>query len=204
MPFTALNKTTGKLITLFDYRAPLSELRQSEIVCPVCETEMIIRSAHYRLGRPVAAHFAHKPDTDCWYARETAGERYEHHLAKQVLSAKLREWFSEYTTAEPWLEAPIREVQRVADILFLFPGGWGIVHEIQLAGITPERLEERTLDYERAGLDVVWWFGLEAKTPNNLQWSMDRYGYAYQLDFESDQSAGDGNIILGQAGGELR
>jgi len=199
MPFTALDKTTGQLISLFDYQAPLSELRRGDTVCPICESEMIIRSAHTRRGYPVAAHFAHKPDTDCWYARETAGERPEHLTAKRALADKLREWFAEYTTVEPQLEAPIHEVQRVADILFLFPAGWGIVHEIQLANITPAKLEERTRDYERAGLDVVWWFGLEAATDNNIEWSRERYGYAYNVLFEYAPSSENDYIDIGTA-----
>ena len=128
-------------------------------------------------GTIPAPHFAHKPDLDCWYARECQGETLEHRLAKLSLADHLSEWFAEYTTAEPQIEVPIHEVQRVADVLFLFPTGWGIVHEVQLAGITVDLLEQRTKDYERAGYDVVWWFGDTALTHSVKDWSMKQYGY---------------------------
>jgi len=62
-----------------------------------------------------------------------------------------------------------------------FPTGWRVAHEVQLASITTEHLQERTNDYTLAGIDVVWWLGKSADTETNRAWCRCTFGYALSL-----------------------
>jgi len=182
MPFIALQQSTGKRIDITTIESPRAELRAADMVCPVCGSPMLIKAG--LIYRP---HFAHKPGReDCPYAAYSAGETAEHREAKELIRAHLGEWFSEYGIAQPDLEVYIPEVlharNRIADVLFTFPSGWRVAHEVQLASITVEELQLRTEDYESAGIDVFWWFGRDAFGKGALEWSVKRYGFYFKVE----------------------
>ena len=77
----------------------------------------------------------------CDYDRHP--ESYEHLFFKKLLSVELGKEFEEYLNVRPKLEYPIHEVKRIADIVFEFPNGWLVAHEIQLSPITIYRRQLR-------------------------------------------------------------
>ena len=193
MPFIARDKTTGERIDITECSNPRSALVAANMVCPVCESEMIIRA-----GSIIQAHFAHKPGRDdCPYAAYSAGESPAHRTAKLIVRGALSDWFKEYIDAKGNLEVYIPDVMharnRIADILFSFPNGWRVVHEIQLAPIAPAELQDRSDDYMSAGIDCFWWFGKRAATAENLLWSEQRYGYHLIIRFDE----GNAGVQLG-------
>jgi competence CoiA-like predicted nuclease len=101
------------------------------------------------------------------------------------LKDKLEECYRVKGDPDIELEVPIdmkwRARGRVIDILVTWPMGWREAHEIQLSAITPQALEERTDDYLRSGIDVIWWIGNRANTKENKDWCMERFGEAYIL-----------------------
>ena len=56
-------------------------VRGGEFVCPKCRRVVVLKA-----GRKVIAHFAHKPPTDCTWAK---GETREHLEAKQFVKDAL-------------------------------------------------------------------------------------------------------------------
>lgn len=182
MPFIALQKSTGKRIDITTIESPRAELRADDMACPVCGSPMLVKA-----GLINRAHFAHKPGReDCPYAAYSAGETQEHREAKQLIRDHMSDWFSEYGIARPELEVYVPEVtharNRIADVMFTFPGGWRVAHEVQLASITVGDLQDRTEDYERAGIDVFWWFGRDAFGKGALEWSIRRYGFYLKVE----------------------
>ncbi len=130
-------------------------------------------------------HFRHKPNSPCKSDYDRHPESYEHLFFKKLLSEKLSQEFSEYLNAKQILEYPIREVKRIADLVFQFPNGWLVAHEVQLSSITTEELQTRTNDYRNAGVDVVWWLGQSANTETNRQWIIENFEECYILDWET-------------------
>lgn len=176
MPFVALDVRTGLRIDVTAVAGPLDALRADAHVCPVCGQRMILRAGLVK--RP---HFAHMPGKDCPYAEYAARETAEHREAKVIVRDMIAQWFAEYSAATAELEVYIPDVQharnRIADILFTFRSGWRVAHEIQLAQISTAELWERTQDYWSAGIDVFWWFGRDADTAANRDWSLNNYGF---------------------------
>lgn len=187
MPFTAIDTTTGQRIDITKIQYPRKVLTAGKIVCPVCGSPMFIRG-----GQPnLRTHFVHnKGREDCEYAIYSRGETPEHLAAKLAIRDNLALWFSEYDIATPEIEVTIPEVKhahhRIADVMFTFPSGWRVAHEVQLASITLESLQQRTEDYAEAGVDVFWWFGREALRQRGVQeWSMDNYGFLLQVQWQT-------------------
>lgn len=75
---------------------------------------------------------------------------------------------------------------RVADVVATLKDGSQVVGECQISPITPLTLEERTRDYERAGLDCLWFFGEKSSTAENERWAKDRFGEFLQLVFRDE------------------
>ena len=73
-------------------------------------------------------------------------------------------------------------MRRIADVAVLFPNGWRVAHECQLAAITTQELTQRTEDYLHAGVDVIWWLGKSAATPANIAWCLEQRGFVLRLD----------------------
>jgi competence protein CoiA len=174
MPLVAKDKLTGDRVDITRYPSPRTELDSTNLVCPLCEIEMIVVAGLIKIH-----HFRHK--TECLSDCARHPESYEHLKTKAYIRDTMKDWFAEFTTAQPELEVIIPEANRQADILFSFPNGWRVACEVQLASITIEELEERTNDYLRAGIDTFWFFGKSAASPTNLEWSTKTYGYVFKL-----------------------
>jgi competence CoiA-like predicted nuclease len=174
MPFIARDRSTNARIDITRYEKPREILVAADIICQFCEQPMIIRA-----GMIVRAHFAHKVDCASDYVGHP--ESQEHLEGKSLVAERLRQEIAEYSTASIDFEVPIPEVKRIADIMVLFPNGWRIAHEIQLASITTATLQQRTEDYLHAGVDLVWWLGKSADTPANRHWCEQYFGYALSI-----------------------
>jgi|SRR5579884_723375 len=180
MPFIAKHKETGERIDITQIEHPKLRFRGGECLCQLCGAPLIIRG-----GLHVRNHFAHHPSSPCLTDYSYQPESAHHRSAKLFLLEQLRKEFLEYKDAQIECESIIPEIKRVADILVTFPTGWKQAHEIQLADITTNELEERTDDYERAGIDVVWWLGKNADSASNRQWCIERFGCNFSLNFSS-------------------
>jgi len=177
MAFIARHKDTRERIDITRYARPRDELQAGRLICQFCDQEMIIRH-----GMIVRAHFAHKVACTTPYVGHP--ESPEHRFGKMLVAEHLRQEVAEYSDARIEFEFPIPEVRRIADILVIFPNGWRVAHEIQLASITVEYLQQRTEDYLRAGIDVVWWLGKSADTPANRAWCEQYFGESLGLDMQ--------------------
>lgn len=180
MGLVAKNKRTGELVYIYEYENPRKELVKDDLECHLCGGEIIIKAGLVRIK-----HFSHKPNSPCGCDYERQPESYEHLFFKRLLSTEIGNEFSEYLGVKPRLEYPIHEVRRIADIVFEFPSGWLVAHEIQLSHITIEDLEKRTNDYRNAGVDIIWWLGNRADTELNRKWLFDNFGECYSLDWDT-------------------
>lgn len=195
MPHIAKRKQTGERIDITRIENPRATLKSDDLICPACDWPMAIRS-----GLVVKPYFAHKSGRDdCPYVEYERSMTPEHRAAQEMLRDSLASWFSEYISATAELEVMITETvhkqNRIADVLFTFPSGWRVAHEVQFAGITTGTLQERTEDYRNAGVDVFWWFGKEANTATNREWSYSTYGFCLTVQTEY---AGRIDTILGE------
>jgi len=194
MPFIAKLRSTGERVDITKIPNPRETLRKDDVFCalPDCEAPMIIKR-----GLVVTPHFAHHPNSPCKSEYGSHPESIEHREGKRWIAAQLlleREYQHANCTIE--YEVPIPEVHRIADVLVSFPSGWRVAHECQLANITTEELEQRTEDYERAGVDVYWWLGKGAATRTNVSWACIHQGCGLELSFSHgwrryDPSEGD-------------
>ncbi len=182
MPFIALHKDTGERIDITKIAKPRDVLVSGECICQLCRLPMIIKA-----GLIKRSHFAHANSCDTDYASHP--ESPEHRAAKMFLKEQLPQRYSDYKDADLEYEVPIKEVSRVVDLLATFPKGHKVAHEVQLASITTEQLEERTRDYERAGIDVIWWLGKSANTPANREWCLRTFGITFTIDYKSVHDA---------------
>lgn len=178
MPFIALNRQTGERIDITKIEYPRLHLKSDDLICQLCEQPVIIRAG--LITRP---HFAHRSLCISDYASHP--ESIEHLLGKELVAQGLQEEFAEYAQATIQYEVKVPEVKRVADVMATFPNGWRVAHEIQLAALTTEELQQRTEDYARAGIDVVWWLGKSADTPANQAWCTERFGFTLSLDLRA-------------------
>ncbi|MCW8891236.1 MAG: competence protein CoiA family protein [Sedimenticola sp.] len=180
MGLAAKNKITGEIIYIYECADPRSELKKDELECHLCGGELIIKAGFTRIK-----HFAHKPNSPCSCDYDRHPESYEHLFFKRLLASEIGKEYREYLGAKPRLEYPIHEVKRIADIVFEFPNGWLVAHEVQLSSITIEDLENRTNDYRNAGIDIIWWLGKSADTRKNREWLFENYGECYTLDWKA-------------------
>ena len=180
MGLVARNKKSNEIVYIFEYENPRKDLVKSELECHLCGSELIIKAGLVRVK-----HFAHKPDSPCSCDYDRHPESYEHLFFKRHLASNIGGEFQEYLGVKPQLEYPIHEVKRIADIVFEFPSGWLVAHEIQLSYITIEELEDRTNDYRNAGVDIIWWLGNRADTETNRKWMFGKFGECYSLDWNT-------------------
>ena len=178
MPFIAIIKAINKRIDITQVEHPKLQYSYGDCICQLCRAPLRIRG-----GPLVRNHFAHDADRPCDTEYSYQPESPEHREAKRFLLERLRKEFPEYRTATIDVEVPIIEIKRVADILVTFLTGWKQAHEIQLSSITADELEERTNDYERAGIDVVWWLGKGANVESNRRWCIQKFGCNFSLNF---------------------
>ena len=182
MPFIALHKDTKERIDITEIEDPRGVLKSGDYICQLCEEPLILKA-----GLIISPHFAHYAKCTSDYATHPESEA--HRQGKKALAHYLKDYFSKYVDLQVNFEVKIPEAKRVADLLITFPMGWRIAHEVQLANITIEELQQRTDDYARAGIDTIWWLGKSADTPANRNWCIERFGICYRLNFqEADET----------------
>jgi competence CoiA-like predicted nuclease len=174
MPFVALHKETKARIDITAINNPRQFLKSGDCICQLCGESMIVKA-----GEILQAHFAHH--AACTTEYESQPESPEHRAAKKYLAEHLVEEFPEYAGATIEYEVPIPEVRRIADLLATWPNGHRKAHEIQLSAITTRVLRERTNDYGKAGIDVIWWLGKSADTWTNRDWCLETFGECYWI-----------------------
>lgn len=162
-------------ITKFDN--PREEIDKSRLCCKFCEQPMSIRAGMLR-----TKHFYHLSPCTSDYERHP--ESPQHNLGKALIAKHLKLYWKEYANSEIKLEFPIEEMKRIIDIAMVFPSGWIVAHELQLASITTEHLEKRTNDYRELGIDTFWWFGKSADTKANRQWAIEKFGQSLSIDYD--------------------
>lgn len=185
MPFVAINAVTREQVVSLDYDDIRAELRRSDsdhLVCQFCSGAMFARQGSF------IPHFVHRAK-ECTNPPINRREResFEHLLGKKFVRDHLREVYPRHLVR---LEVPLMDRTRVADVMVTAPDGWSVAHEIQLSNIPRRVLEERTDDYAREGIDVVWWFG-ERASPPMREFVIERFQPLYILTFEEVTNAYD-------------
>jgi competence CoiA-like predicted nuclease len=197
MPFTAIYTKTNERFNFVYHADLIDELDSHSFICPFCDKPMLPRAGTVRVRR----HFFHRFG-ECgadWIDPEYRNESPEH-LAGKIFLA--RAFPSLLTKPEIAKQATIdfeyifqvgEGRKRIADVFVTLPGPRYVALEIQLASITPQKLQERTDDYHAAGIDVIWVFGGSADTDPNRTWSTHTQGYSYFL--QIDISAGSSRVL---------
>lgn len=122
------------------------------------------------------SHFAHV--TECRSSYESKPESPEHLAGKDKIREHLVARYGAGAVVD--LEYPLKEINRIADVIVLFSNGWMEIHGIQLSPITVEVLEARTADYESIGASVHWWLGPKC-SGSQREWAMDRFGEVHSV-----------------------
>lgn len=112
---------------------------------PECKGPVILKR-----GRIKIAHFAHKPPTDCTWAK---GETPAHLEAKKFF----RDAFvSRGLRAEVEFVVPSLPSDRRADVMVWSPSGAQAAIELQHSNISIEEIEKRSFSYAREGIAQAW------------------------------------------------
>ena len=192
MTISAINKKTGDRVILNGIEDPKKQLggvTWHDLVCPITDLPVVPVKKCSRSGHFVKSHFRRKevfvwpdhtiPDEE-YFTRRGGPERIEHIEGKLKIITDAIKYDEE---CKPNLAVPEYRVMinregkyRIIDVAFLIEDGRVLAHEMQLASISPETLAERTKDYFEAGIDVQWWFGLEAKTKANFEMHIELVG----------------------------
>lgn len=178
MPLVAKHAVTGERIDITLYDDPRAQLNAADVVCPECDHPMILKAGLIKI-----AHFAHKPGSDCKYG---VGESRDHLMCKNHLIQLFRSEITDFFLSEVFPEYWIGK--RRTDVAQVFSNGWIVAHEIQLASITVQELEERSLDYRAEGADVFWYLGKSANTPANRKWAQEWQEQALVWEFFDAQN----------------
>lgn len=113
--------------------------------CPECKRAVILKRGPIRI-----AHFAHKPPTDCAWAR---GESLAHLAAKLLL----REAFAARgLRAEVEQVVPALPGDRRADVMVWSPSGIPVALELQHATLRLDEITRRAFSYAREGVAQIW------------------------------------------------
>lgn len=170
------------------------QVHKGSLQCPFSGDTMFPRYQHVRQGHAVNAHFVRygEPslldnryifDPEIMQKRGQGsimgGESWEHLLGKMLARDNAPTLLKINSNAKAVYEHRFTLSDgrwRIADVAFLYPGGFCTVIEIQLANITPKELEARSNDYESIGIECQWWLGKSAATHTNIQWNYERFG----------------------------
>ena len=190
MPLVALDRTTGRRFVLDGVPDPETQLGGRDIRCPVCETPLALRRTP---GCPPS--FRHTEASSCEGVSHP--ESPEHDGAKRQVRQLAAEALRPLTSAPLEYEVWVPEAGRLADLLQLFRCGWGIAYEVQLTPIAAPELARRTDAYARAGLDVHWFLGADADTPENRAWALRRTGITTRLDEHATVPGVGGGVLWG-------
>jgi hypothetical protein len=133
----AKRKMTGERITAY-----LALQRHGPFVCPDCNEEVILK-----VGRKTLNHFAHANPVACKFA---TGESDEHRRCKLEIFRALQ---NAPGVRNVELERPIG--MNRADVSAEIDGVT-VAIEVQLSALSLETIQERTIEYFREGVYVLW------------------------------------------------
>jgi competence CoiA-like predicted nuclease len=173
---TAKYIDTNEEVVITDYENPRENLLKENLCCKFCEGKISIRQGLIRCN-----HFYHL--NPCTSDFERHPESIQHNIGKQLIAEHIKQYWQEYASTNIKFEMPLKEIKRIADIAMIFPSGWIVVHEIQLATITTEQLQKRTNDYQSIGIDTFWWLGKGADSTANRNWCIQKFGYSLCIDY---------------------
>jgi competence protein CoiA len=179
MPFIAIDETTGNRIDITMIEKPRTTLQCGKFICQICRQPLFIRA-----GDKYLTHFYHRTTCHSKTRRECEKETPEHLFGKREMMQMLREQFNGQKVKIEY-EFYLEEIDRIADILVIYPMGWRMAHEIQLSNISKEEIEERTNDYESVGIDVVWWLGKKVGIETR-DWCKERFGRIFTITISRD------------------
>jgi competence protein CoiA len=134
---TSISDSTQKRIHCKD-----AQKSDGLFTCPACGSETILKK-----GTIKAPHFAHKPPTSCEYGK---GESEEHRRAKQSIYDALQE-----RPGVDSLELEKYFGRVIADVFFVV-NQKQIAIEVQVSKLDLKRIAQRTLEYTRLGVYVLW------------------------------------------------
>ena len=178
MTLSAIHKVTGSRIVIRpdqDLRADYPEWDQLQ--CPVTNLPVFPVRAHTRADCSVRAHFRAQsaPGQETWPAdvefdneygitrkgvRLFKGESWEHLEGKAFVANQLQPLVGPtVSVAFEYMVSLPSGRRRIADVALIYPSGFVEVHEIQLASISVDEIEQRTDDYASAGIPAQWWIG---------------------------------------------
>ncbi len=182
MPFIAetLSDTDWTLISVLGY---VKLWIGRELRCQACRSAMHLRRPTFR-----RTHFAHNPGYGhCPYDEgEYKNEREEHKQGKDAVDDYL---FSvspddgNMATRQEYIITLGDGRRRIVDVALFRNGEFVEGHEVQLAHITPQEIDERTKDYESVGAVAAWYLGLEANINSNQKHLRKLQGVCLALDF---------------------
>lgn len=133
-----------------------SEKDEAPFVCPRCLGDLILRK-----GRIKVHHFSHRPPVTCALGR---GETEQHLRAKLAIFDALK---AESNVSELELEKDFGV--SVADVFAVIAGS-KVAIEIQRSALSVNEIVDRTLNYARLGVAVLW-VGLPNPDLNTAQYS---------------------------------
>ena len=174
---TAKYKDTNEELDITKYDNPREQIDKQRLCCKFCSQKVSIKDGMFR-----AKHFFHI--NNCTSDYEIHPESPQHNLGKEIIAKHLKLYWKEYANTEIRFEYPIQEMKRIIDIAMIFPSGWIVAHELQLAPITVEHLEKRTNDNRELGIDTFWWFGKSADTKTNREWAIEKFGQSLSIDYQ--------------------
>lgn len=163
----------GQVFNVLENSAP-----QGRFCCPGCGG--LVR---YKSGKVLRSHFAHVTLRDCTYFSENESAQ---HLS---LKSSLYKWLQGQEEVE--LEAYLPATKQVADILV----NQQLALEVQCSSLSISRLQERTMDYQQAGMAVLWllgkdlWLGERLTNLHKqfLYFSMNMGFHLWELDDEKKE-----------------
>lgn len=136
--------------------------RLDTYVCPFCKAKVIVKK-----GQIMVPHFAHaigvvNSCTYNEYIKSKAGGESEEHLKYKLMIKEKAEAREDVER----VELEVRIGNRIADTMIYYKNGSRQIVEIQLSPITIDKLEERSSDYVKEGIDpyyIFWYFGEKNK-----------------------------------------
>ncbi|HEL2052005.1 TPA: competence protein CoiA [Streptococcus suis] len=163
----------GQVFNVLENSAP-----QGRFCCPGCGG--LVR---YKSGKVLRSHFAHVTLRDCTYFSENESAQ---HLS---LKSSLYKWLQGQEEVE--LEAYLPATKQVADLLV----NQQLALEVQCSSLSISRLQERTMDYQQAGIAVLWllgkdlWLGERLTNLHKqfLYFSMNMGFHLWELDDEKKE-----------------
>ncbi len=120
-----------------------ADKRNGPFICPLCGSETFVRKGRIRIP-----HFAHKPPILCEYGK---GESDYHRKCKQGIFDELSKFSDLYCELEKNLGNVIPDVYIES---LRTHNKYAI--EVQISNLTMGRIIERTQEYERLGIYVLW------------------------------------------------